>query len=157
MKQNEVRSKIETAYKKLLKKDLHLLEKDVNERSITHKLAEYLQSEFSEYHVDCEYNRNGLNKKVIDSFKEDIKSDDVEAVTVYPDIIIHHRGTNDNLVVIEAKKNHNQEDDKKKLKLYIDILKYEFAYCIRFPIKQEVKEFAELRIDEFIELVTQSE
>ena len=34
-----------------------LLEKNLNERTITHKLANYFEKYFSNYDVDCEYNR----------------------------------------------------------------------------------------------------
>ena len=42
-----------------LNKEKFLLENNLNERTITHKLAELLDIEFSklEYDVDCEYNR----------------------------------------------------------------------------------------------------
>src|SRR5580658_4141677 len=42
----------------LLKNDLCLLQKDMSERAITHKLAEYLQDRIPDLDVDCEYNRN---------------------------------------------------------------------------------------------------
>ena len=43
----------------LIKNDFYLLEIGTNERSVAHKLAEYLQQEFPNRHVDCEYNRHG--------------------------------------------------------------------------------------------------
>ena len=47
---------------------------------------------FSEYNLDCEYNRNGSKPKKIISLKQN----------VYPDLIIHQRGSNDmNLLVME--------------------------------------------------------
>jgi len=54
---NEIKSKIITALEILYEKDLFLMKEDVNERSISHKLGEYLQILFSEFNVDCEYNR----------------------------------------------------------------------------------------------------
>src|SRR5258708_925486 len=42
----------------LFAKDLCLLQIDVSERAITHKLAEYLQQRIPYLNVDCEYNRN---------------------------------------------------------------------------------------------------
>src|SRR4030042_3754738 len=52
----EIEYKIKIALGILFKNDSFLLEKDVNERSISHKLAEYLQEQFPDYDVDCEYN-----------------------------------------------------------------------------------------------------
>lgn len=49
---------INIAISELCEKDRHLLSHDLNERTIAHKLALYLQEEFQEYNVDCEYNRN---------------------------------------------------------------------------------------------------
>ena len=50
---------LEIALSELIERDSFLFEADANERSITHKLAEYLQAQFQDWNVDCEYNRNG--------------------------------------------------------------------------------------------------
>jgi hypothetical protein len=57
MKFKKVERKVKCSINKLMEFDDFLLEKDVNERSITHKLAEYMQQEFKDWDVDCEYNR----------------------------------------------------------------------------------------------------
>jgi len=85
----EVYNRIKIAYKNFIKKDQYLLEVDANERSITHRLAIYLEALFPEYDVDCEYNRNGIDPKILNDFKKKIDSDDTCGTTVYPDIIIH--------------------------------------------------------------------
>lgn len=177
MEQTEVRNKIETAYKKLLKKDLHLLEKDVNERSITHKLAEYLQLEFPKYHVDCEYNRNLSGQKLLVSWEKQISELEQEmekavtsekrksfiarvlnnGLTVYPDIIIHRRGTTNNIVVIEAKKTSNNEDDESKLKAYKQDINYKYAYFVQFPVNKDLHDYTEDKLEEYIKEVTQPE
>ncbi|ADJ25558.1 conserved hypothetical protein [Dehalogenimonas lykanthroporepellens BL-DC-9] len=128
--------KIQKAYRQLLARDNHLLSVEANERSITHKLAEYLQVEFPEWNVDCEYNRNGLDGKKLSTFIKDIQSDDTDAVSVYPDIIIHHRGTENNYVVIEAKKSNSRTEDmdNEKLCAYRSDLGYAHAYKVTFPI-----------------------
>lgn len=144
MKFEELKSKVEKAIKMFFKHDSFLVENNINERSITHKLAEYLGLEFSEYHVDCEYNRminrtlkEGENdkkyiKKTLKLDIDDIKSDDIKAKTVYPDIIIHDRKSDENnLLVIEVKKEagvdkceENMNFDIKKIKAYVKELKY---------------------------------
>jgi len=43
---------------RVIGQDSVLFTNDVSELSISHKLAEYIQPRFSEYNVDCEYNRN---------------------------------------------------------------------------------------------------
>ncbi len=67
MDETIVRGRVEEALKILLKNDDYLMEHDVNERSITHKLAEYLQQMFPGYHVDCEYNKDVDNPKGINT------------------------------------------------------------------------------------------
>ena len=136
----ELKRRINKTIKIFYKNDSFLIENKVNERSITHKLAEYLQQEFPEYHVDCEYNRMRKNQKMTDDgyvskklglSKKTTDSYDTEATTVYPDIIIHDRGNNaTNLLVIEVKKCTNQNGeamdfDIKKIGAYIRELKYE--------------------------------
>lgn len=80
-------------------RDSFLLEHAAHERSITHKLAEYLQREFLDYNVDCEYNKHGLATKVLPRECEERARE-----FVYPDIVVHVRGNDDsNLLVVEAK------------------------------------------------------
>ena len=110
----QIVDKVNEALNEFYTEDSDLLDRDVNERSITHRFAVYLEQFFPEwdYHIDCEYNRNYREPKYLGLEPEDIKflnnnlqSNDTEARTVYPDIIIHRRNYNDqNLLVIEAKK-----------------------------------------------------
>lgn len=133
--------KIISAVLKLYEKDKYLLDENVNERSISHRLAGYLQSEFKEWDVDCEYNRNvqgtDLIKRLSCSYLigETASTSDLSAKTVYPDIIIHQRGTEDNLIVIEMKKNSSSTDldnkDRRKLQSYIDELHYKYGLFLK--------------------------
>jgi low affinity Fe/Cu permease len=81
----------------LLKNDLFLLKNNSDELTISHRLAEYLQQEFPDWHVDTEYNRD----------KDQVKKLDEEIVR--PDINVHVRNTDNNLLVIEVKKSNNLE------------------------------------------------
>lgn len=107
---DEIKSCFFIALDQLFKNDAFLFESRANERSIAHKLAEYLQQQFNGWHVDCEYNRHGLNPKRIPG----IESCEVEKSSklVLPDIIIHHRDTDDNLIVVEIKSRKNKEGDE---------------------------------------------
>lgn len=109
------------ALKELLKKDEWLLQHDLSEQSISHKLGEYLQYLFNDFNVDCEYNGNvddpSERKKIYlvkellekqgllkEKERDEVESEIIER-SVFPDIIIHRRGTNEfNLCIIEAKK-----------------------------------------------------
>lgn len=150
MNQNQIVEKLETAYKKLIKEDEHLFRVDANERSLTHKYAEYIQQEFPEWRVDCEYNRNGPDIKKIESLKKSISSDNPDAVSVYPDIIIHQRDTDDNLVVVEAKKSNNTESDDEKLQCYKQDLKYQYAFAVKFLIGDDFKKYETTKLSELI-------
>lgn len=96
----EIKKCLLVALDQLFKNDAFLLESQVHEKSITHKLAEYLQQVFPDYNVDCEYNRHKIHIKKLPR-----KCNGKNKEYVYPDIIIHHRGYSDNLLVIEAKPN----------------------------------------------------
>jgi len=95
----------------LIRSDAEILINDINERTISHRLATYLEPYFSGWNVDCEYNRNHDDPKRLDIQRRNIESDDTQATTVFPDIIIHRRRTDQNLVVIEMKKTTSQEQD----------------------------------------------
>jgi len=107
---DEIKGIVNCCLQKLRKQDKYLLDKKVNERTITHKLAEYLQDHFPEFNVDCEYNRFEHNRlddlvKRLELPRNKVNWDDTEAKTVFPDIIVHKRGKPEyNLLVIEVKK-----------------------------------------------------
>ncbi len=140
----DVKSRLLSALETLVEKDNHLLTVDANERSITHRLAVYLEGLFPGWNVDCEYNKNLGKVKRLFEFKRSIDNDNDQGVSVYPDIIIHRRGPDgENLAVIEAKKSNNPSRhsegickcDRCKLKLLKDELKYQFAYFLEIPVK----------------------
>lgn len=113
---------------RLFDADRALIRDDANERSITHRLAIYLEQELPDWDVDCEYNRalgHGRWKKVLDfDFgKEGVRPDDLNARSVFPDIIVHRRGKRQNLLVMEVKKSTSSEGDERdlsKLKAFTD-------------------------------------
>ncbi len=134
--ESELFRKVESAFRAFLGRHSALLDVDASERSITHKLAEALQEVFEvlpDMHVDCEYNRHGpLVKKILVYRGERIGPDDLDAKTVYPDIVIHTRGNDsNNVLVIEVKKRTNSrrasDSDRTKLKALTGI---EFRYQV---------------------------
>lgn len=129
----KIKEKIGICLGILFKNDLFLLISDANERSISHKLAEYLQKDFPDWNVDCEYNRKELGVKELENIKD--CSMQKESDRISPDIIIHHRNSNHNLLVIEMKKNTFDNCDIEKLKLFTDtqgLYKYRFGLFIKF-------------------------
>jgi hypothetical protein len=94
----EIKDGLQSALAILRQRDDFLLEHGAHERSVAHKLAEYLQWEFPYWHVDCEYNLHGINPKRLPRECEGRYHE-----LVYPDINIHRRNTRENLVVFELK------------------------------------------------------
>jgi hypothetical protein len=137
---------VQEAIKDCLREENKLLMLEVNERSVTHKIAEYLQKKFcnSGYDVDCEYNKDGHEPKQVHLPRElvegSVSTSEDMATTVYPDIIIHRRGTSDNLVVIEAKKSRNPDKnmDLRKLIAFRKDLGYKFCYRLVFDAGERV-------------------
>jgi hypothetical protein len=108
-----------------------LFEKDLGERTLTHRLAVHLESKFPGWEVDCDYNRLGertlrLPKGTI------VSTDDRLGKSIYPDIVVHQREIPNNLLAIELRKaaNHQPvEHDQHKLRALTDPHLW-FAYRI---------------------------
>jgi hypothetical protein len=130
----QIHEKVQVAIDLLFKHDSFLLESDVNERAVSHKLAEYLQLLFLEWNVDCEYNRKGLDTKELDGIQECAKQRTTDRV--FPDIIIHRRNTDDNLLVVEIKTISPETIcDERKLELFTEIggkYKYKLGLFVKF-------------------------
>lgn len=153
--------RVNIALTSLFERDNWLIKHDISEQSISHKLAEYLQPLFLEFNVDCEYNGNidkTNGRKKIFLVKQNLKDkgllkeseeNDIEKKlaerAVFPDIIIHKRGTNDyNLCIIEVKKSTSSVSvnyDYLKLAAYTtdligNDLNYNLGIFIRFIIDE---------------------
>lgn len=112
---------------KLFERDLQLLTINVSEETIAAKLAQYLQSYFPTHDVDVEYNRMGEAPKTV-AWKDTPDK-------VFPDVVVHQRMTNINVIAIELKKDSNSEKKEKdilKLGAYRRELSYSHALFIRF-------------------------
>lgn len=125
------------ALRMLMETDTHLMEVNANERSITFRFAMHLQRELPDWHVDCEYNRNGNIPKRLRGLPLTPNADDVDAKTVFPDVIVHRRNTEQNYLVMEFKKSNSlveRDVDLIKLDGYKRELGYEFALFIEIGI-----------------------
>ncbi len=76
---------VQKAFLEVCEKDKHLLEINANERSITHRLAVYIEKHFegSGYHVDCESNRANRLPKRLRRFTKRVGNDDTKGSTVF--------------------------------------------------------------------------
>jgi hypothetical protein len=124
-------NKVVSALAEFYARETHLLEKDLGERTLTHRLAVHLEKHFAGWDVDCDYNRLGertlrLPKGTI------VSTDDALGKSVYPDIVVHQREIPNNLLAIEVRKASNHqppEHDRHKLRALTDPHLW-FAYWI---------------------------
>ncbi len=143
MQKENIESLLKSARNFFLKRDSDLLTIGANERSLTHKFAHYMQNGLgNKFDVDCEYNRYGPNPKTIDRIRAiiepDTTTDDTNAVTVYPDIIVHKRGAaGPNIIIIEAKKDNNKGNDIEKIKVIKNEYGYEYGIFLNFDTKKK--------------------
>ncbi len=135
---DEVENCVMKAMKDFRKRDLRLLELTVNERASTHRIACYLQKYFQGWHVDCEYNRKRSDQK-----RSPVAGSNGR---IKPDIIIHRRKTENNLLCIEAKKSGGSLDeldvDRKRLAGFTNSTgeyKYRFGLLIILSLTKPYK------------------
>jgi hypothetical protein len=96
-------NKVVTALREFYAHETWLLEHDLGERALTHRLAVHLEPQFQGWQVDCDYDRLGertlrLPRGTI------VSTDDHLAKSVYPDIVVHQREIPNNLLAIEVHK-----------------------------------------------------
>ncbi|MEE9190060.1 MAG: hypothetical protein V3U16_04755 [Candidatus Neomarinimicrobiota bacterium] len=133
MDKQQISEIVDKAINDLKEKDPFLLKHNISERAISHKLAVYLNNKFPNYTVDCEYNGYAkadndkkyimiIRQRIIElgKLKDSEKDEDLLKRLVYPDIIVHQRGQDNNLLIIEIKKKNNDdiEFDREKLSRY---------------------------------------
>jgi hypothetical protein len=124
---NKVIAAIEAFYAR----ETHLFEKDLGERTLTHRLAVHLENQFPGWETDCDYSR--LGERTLRLPRGSIVStDDHLGKSVYPDIVVHQRAIPNNLLAVEVRKESNHqppEHDQLKLRALTDPHLW-FAYRI---------------------------
>ena len=149
----EIKARVKKAIQNLKESDLYLFEHNASERSIIYRFAMWLEVEFLEWCVDCEYNLSppdnwaDIRARYADvearrKEREATKSSEDEIVSFYPDIVVHQRGKKENLLVIEVRKSSVFEEiqfDITKLRTYRHDKNLEFKYAllIRFQNPQD--------------------
>ncbi|MEK9284438.1 MULTISPECIES: hypothetical protein [unclassified Bradyrhizobium] len=122
-------NKMVAALRDFYAQETFLLDKDVGERTITHRFAMHLEKQFRGWAVDCNYDRLG-ERTLLLPHGTIISTDDHLGKSIYPDIVVHQREIPNNLLAIEVRKasNHtSMEHDQQKLKAMTDPLIW-FAY-----------------------------
>jgi hypothetical protein len=103
-------------------RESHLLDKDLGERVLAHRLAVHLERQFIGWDVDCDYNRIGERRLRLPKASI-VSTDDDSGKSVFPDIVVHRRSIPENLLAIELRKaaNHQPiEHDRHKLQAMTD-------------------------------------
>lgn len=132
--------KVVTALGEFYARETFLFDHDLGERTLTHRLAVYLEKQFSGWDVDCDYDRLGARTLRL-PHGTIVSTDDHLGKSIYPDIVVHQRHIPNNLLAIEVRKasNHQPEEhDQQKLRALTDPLLW-FAYWIGVLLTLEKK------------------
>ena len=124
-------NKVVTALGEFYARETHLFEKDLGERTLTHRLAVHLEKQFPGWEVDCDFDRLGERTLRL-PHGTIVSTDDHLAKSIYPDIVVHQREIPNNLLAIEVRKEANHqstEHDQHKLRALTDPHLW-FAYWI---------------------------
>lgn len=133
---DQIIEKVRSAVWGVLQNDMSLLETDANEASIAGAIYYYLRPLFPGWDVDLEYNRDGYEpKRVTMPRYHRFQAMYNEPNLAIPDIIVHTRKRNDNLLAIELKKSSNPDKiafdfDKLKLLCYKRQLGYKLCLFV---------------------------
>lgn len=144
MQSDKIKECLEKSISTLFQIDMFLLEHDVQEETICHRIAVYLEREIPEYHIDCEYN-NDLDSP---SGRKNVLYPGTNKENRFrPDIIVHKRGLNgrkNNKLIIEVKKMTSDkekiEGDKAKLRACTtkeSHLCYDIGALVIFGVKKD--------------------
>lgn len=160
------------ALAELWARDRLLIERGLNEATVAHRLAVYLERQFSDFHVDCQYNRNSRVQESTYDFpymsrtrqrdlrrnlmRQGLSEPEAEAATqvvahAYPGIIVHLRERSDlNLLVVEVQIRgtrpgwSGEHDAKDKLRRYtLQGAEGQFRYSLGLYVELGVNEQGE--------------
>ena len=138
---------------------------DINPKELLSKMANYLEKKFLDNSEKKEkYDREELTDLINQLRRPEIEydeglgvcwfilkitEDDKRKKSIFPDIIIHHRGTHDNHIVIEAKKTNNRDNknrlyDLAKLAILVSSSNYNYkkGIFIDLPVENDYTNFS---------------
>lgn len=128
---SEVTSLLTKALSRIIEEEPELLDLDVTERALSHHLARIISELLpsNSLDVDVEYNRHGGDPKRLQLPERETSDRDLRARTVFPDIVVHRRNTDEeNLLVVEVKKpGESLKYDGIKLRAFRRELGYQYA------------------------------
>ena len=115
-------NKVVAALEAFYSRETYLLDNDLGERALTHRLAVHVEGQFTGWEVDCEYDRLG-ERTLRMPHGTIVSTEDHFSKSIFPDIVVHQREVPNNLVAIEVRKASNHqpiEHDQLKLKALTD-------------------------------------
>jgi hypothetical protein len=124
-------NKVVAALQEFYAREAFLLEKELGERTLTHRFAVYLEKQYPGWEIDCEFNRLGERTLRL-PHGTIVSTDDGLGKTIFPDVVVHQRTIPNNLLAVEIRKTSNHqslEHDEQKLKAMTDPHVW-FAYWI---------------------------
>ena len=124
-------NKLIAALQEFYARETYILERDLGECALTHRLAVLVEVNFAGWEVDCDYDRLGERTLRLPHGTV-ISTDDHLAKSIYPDIVVHQRAVPKNHIAIEVRKASNHqpvEHDRHKLRALTDQHIW-FAYWI---------------------------
>jgi hypothetical protein len=136
-------NKLIVALQEFYARETYILERDLGERTLTHRLAVLVELHFAGWEVDCDYDRLG-DRTLKLPHGTVASTDDHLGKSVYPDIVVHQRDIPNNLLALEVRKavNHQPiEHDQHKLRGLTDPHLW-FAYAIGVLLTLDKKQVA---------------
>ena len=101
-------SRLISALQEFYTRERFILERDLGERTLTHRLAVQIERHFPGWDVDCDYNRLG-DRNMLLPRGAIVSTDDTLGKSVYPDIVVHRRSVPKRLLAIEVRKAANHQ------------------------------------------------
>ena len=90
-------NKVVAALGEFYARETYLLDKDVGERALTHRLAVQIERQFSGWDIDCEFDLLGERMLRL-PHGTIVSTDEHFAKSIFPDIVVHQRDIPNNLL-----------------------------------------------------------
>jgi hypothetical protein len=150
-------NKLISALQEFYARETYILERDLGERTLTHRLAVQVEKHFAGWEVDCDYDR--LGERTMRLPHGSVSStDDHLGKSIYPDIVVHQRAIPNNLLAVEVRKASNHqpiEHDQHKLKALTDPhLWFAFSIGVFVTLAKKNVTFSEVYVGGVIERPT---
>lgn len=125
---------------------------DIYGEKVPRTVAESLYAQITEKAQGTDFEEFGGVLKIVVTRMKDRRGS-IQDVSIFPDIIVHHRGTEDNLIVIETKKSSEPRNER-WLWDYVKLIAmmhltglyaYKYGYFINLPVGADFTEHASFK------------